>query len=940
MKKIFVALSACLFALTSYATIATPEPVEVTQTDGTTLTIKLVGDEFYHYHTLLDGTPIRLNEKGMWEKDESLRAEPQAARKARRSTQQMQASYPLSGSPKSLVILVNFQDLKFTHTAEEFQKMLTESGYSDNGAVGSCRDYFIACSDSTFSPAFQCYGPVTVSEGYAYYGGTVNGHNDAHVREMIVEACELVSLEGVDMTQFDTNNDGRLDNVFVYYAGHNEAEHGGANTIWPHRSIVISGERVDGKLIYDYSCTSELRGASGNTMCGIGTFCHEFGHVLGLPDYYDTDNSARYTIGTWDIMSSGNYNGGGKTPPCYNAGERFQLGWLQPVQLDEPGPYELAPLETSNQAYLIAAKNHNMSWSYADPNEYWLLENRQHVGWDTPSSAIDGTGMLIWHIDYNKNVWEYNQPNNSTPLRFDIEEAGGSKGYSAGSDPFPGTANVTQFTPMLHSGEMLSQPILNIAETDGIISFTFKTTGSDNLIFIPADLPVLESTYNPDTKKAYTPAQKLQLIGSHLNPGDVRISLSGQGFSISTDSTRWNTSLVLTVGEDSVIAQQLYVRYAPKKVVCDEQRGTISVRHAGGSAASFVLKGISPRPILINVPKITAVNEVSPTSFKVHWKPDDDAEEYYVTLYHMEDGTESVVESFENFDDETVVHEAGWTSNFYRTTTKAKEDGAMSMWFKVDGEQMLSPKYTLPVTEVSMWLNAPQTSDSEVGWFILYGYNGNKEYVLDTIDIKRSTKKYIYSRELQKNRNITQFKIVYAAFGGEGVCLDAFTTTFDRKTVYTYKGRERTIKAYYGSTAADSAVFYASDLTPSTDYYVRLQCSENRGCQEHLTNLSEPRLIRTKDGGDIESKYLTVDYDSISYDPATHVVYIPQVLEAGSVCIYSTDGELVKCIPIDKGENVVPLPDGELQRGTIYLIKYLPNDKLTRKSPWVKILYK
>ena len=938
MKRICIALSACLFALCSFATIATPEPLEVTQADGTKLTIKLVGDEFHHYHTLLDGTPIRLNNQGMWVKDESLLAEPQMARKARLA-QQLDSSYPLTGSPKSLVILVNFQDLKFQYSLDDFQRLLTESGYSDNEGVGSCRDYFIACSDSLFSPDFMCFGPVTVSQNYAYYGGNENGRTDTHIREMVVEACQLVAAEGVDMTQFDTNKDDRLDNVFIYYAGHNEAEHGGANTIWPHRSIVISGERVDGKLIYDYSCTSELRGARGNSMCGIGTFCHEFGHVLGLPDYYDTGNSSRYTVGSWDIMSSGNYNGSGKTPPAYNAGERFQLGWLKPVQLTEAGPYELEPLETSNKAYLIAATTHNMSWEKANPNEYWLLENRQHLGWDTPATSMEGTGMLIWHVDYNKSIWEMNQPNNSTPLRFDIEEAGGSKYDSSDSDPFPGSANVVQFTPRLHNGDFLAQPILDIAQIDNNISFIFKSKGEDNLIFLPAELPLLESSYNPDTKKASTPAYSLKLLGNHLAPGDLTLKMTGTGFYFSVDNKNWKTSMTLSVGADSTVTQELFIHYAPKKVICEEQRGSLVARHAG-AVSTFNVRGISPRPTLISVPKVTAVNEVSPTSFKVHWKPQDDAEEYYVTLYHMEDGSESVMESFENFDDEAVVREAGWTSSFYRTTTKAKEEGTMSIWFKMDGENMLSPKYTLPVTEVSMWLNAPQTSDSEVGWIILYGYNENKEYVLDTIDIKRSTKKYTYSKELAVSKNITRFKIVYAALGGEGVCLDAFTTTFNRKTVYTYKGREYTVPAYPGTGAADSAVFYAYDLMPNTDYYVRLQCSENKGCQEHLTNLSEPKLIRTKEGGDIESKHLTIDYDSISYEPATHVVYIPQVLEAGSICIYGTDGELVQRIPVAKGENVVALPDEQLRRGTIYLIKFLPNDKLARKSPWVKILYK
>ncbi len=933
-------MSACWLSIGAYAVIASPEPISVTQPDGSTLTLKITGDEFHHYYSTLDGTPMRRTAKGMWVADESVAQEPTSARKARRVAQerQLSSSYPLEGSPKSLVILVNFTDLKFQYTLADFERMLNESGYSQNGGVGSARDYFIASSDSVFSPVFDCYGPVTVSKGYAYYGGNSGSSSSIHASQMVVEACNLVADMGVDMAQYDTNNDGRLDNVFVYFAGHNEAEHGGENTIWPHRSAVGGSERVQGKLIYDYACTSELRGASGKSMCGIGTFCHEFGHVLGLPDYYDTGYKY-YTVGTWDIMCSGSYNGNGKTPPSYTAGERFQLGWLTPIQLKDAGPYTLEPLETSNKAYLIAETEHNLSFNSADPNEYWLLENRQNVGWDAPSTALPGTGMLIFHITYNAGSWGANTPNCYLPLRYDIEEAYGAKGYSTPSDPFPGTAKVTQFTPILHNKTIVEQPILDIAEEGLDIVFTFKSANGENFMFLPTALPVIESTYNPDNRQAYTPASKVKLAGSSLEPGTAIASISGSGFTISTDSLTWSTSTEMTIGEDSTLEKYLYVRYAPRKQVCDIQLGRIYVRIGGGTVGTYTVHGTSPRPTLIKTPEVSAIEEVTPTSFKVRWNPETDAEYYYVTMYHMEEGTESTVESFENFDDENVVHEAGWHSSFFRTTTRAKEEGLMSMWFKQDGENMLSPRYNLSVTKLSMWLSAPATTDTEVGWIILSAINDTAgKIVLDTIKIGKNTKKYTYSRSFSETDHYTQFQIDYAAFGGEGVCLDAFTTTFNQRTVYTYKGRERTIDAQEGELAEKYAIVYAYDLKPETNYFVQLQCSEEKGCHEHLSDLSAPILIRTKEGEAFDSKHLTLDFDSISYDPATHVIYLPQSLTNGSLCIYSAEGELVKIIPVGATTNIVPLPDTELRRGEVYLIKYLPNDRMKRKSPWIKIL--
>ena len=170
--------------------------------------------------------------------------------------------------------------------------------------------------------------------------------------------------------------------------------------------------------------------------------------------------------------------------------------------------------------------------------------------------------------------------------------------------------------------------------------------------------------------------------------------------------------------------------------------------------------------------------------------------------------------------------------------------------------------------------------------------------------------------------------------------MDVFTTTFNEKTVYTYQGREKTIHAQEGDMAEDYTVFYASDLTPNTTYYLQLQCSENKGCEEHLSPLSQAAPITTKKGEPADSKHLTLDYDSISYDPGRHVIYIPQSLEPGYVNIYTTEGELVKAVPISPTHNVVPLNDDEFRRGSVYIAKYLPNGKLKRKSPSIKILFK
>lgn len=263
----------------------------------------------------------------------------------------------------------------------------------------------------------------------------------------------------------------------------------------------------------------------------------------------------------------------------------------------------------------------------------------------------------------------------------------------------------------------------------------------------------------------------------------------------------------------------------------------------------------------------------------------------------------------------------------------------MSMWFKENGERLVSPIYPMPVSELSMWLNAPATTDSEVGLLYLTGFGEKGIDTIDVIHISKNTKKLNYTRSFSEDQDYRRFRLDYTSIGGEGLCLDAFTTTFDHKTVYTYKGRERVVRPQDLDDQEQFTVFYAYDLTPNTEYYVRLQCAESKGCEEHLSALSEPFVVFTPAGETVDSKHLTLAYDSINYDPAQHVIYLPQSLTDGQVNIYSAEGELIKSIPVSATYNIIPLNDAEFQQGAIYLVKYLPNSRMSRKSPWIKILF-
>ena len=173
MKKCLLSAIAILCVEFLWAVPATPYPFQITQPDGSVITVKLCGDEHASYYTNIDGTPLRKLDNGFFMEDYTIQDDYIRRATQRRKDVQSKAqatTYPLNGSPKSLVLLVGFKDLPFKQDLEDFNALLNESGYSYNKASGSCRDYFIAASDSIFQPQFDVYGPFTLSNNMEYYG--------------------------------------------------------------------------------------------------------------------------------------------------------------------------------------------------------------------------------------------------------------------------------------------------------------------------------------------------------------------------------------------------------------------------------------------------------------------------------------------------------------------------------------------------------------------------------------------------------------------------------------------------------------------------------------------------------------------------------------------------------------------------------------------------
>lgn len=494
MKRILSIISAALLFAVSFnasATIAYPYPIKVVQPDGSVITIQMHGDENFHWVTS-DGKVVEKAPDGYYRAVKDFDPSHASTRfeLARRDGPQKVSGRITNGENHFLVILVEFQDLAFTvsNPQQAFYNMLNESGYSANGGTGSVKDYYTENSAGKFQPTFDVYGPVKVSKNYSYYGSN-SGGGDSRPQLAFWEACNNIDSQ-VDFSDYDIDGDGTVDNIFFYYAGHNEAEGAGSNYIWPHSSNlaaaknagIITGSIVfDGKTLGNYACTSEYKGSSGNNMCGIGTFCHEYGHVLGLPDFYDTDydtnGQAEYGMGAFSLMSSGNYNHSGCTPPALTAVERQIIGWLEDIpEWTEAGVKEVPDI-MENVAFCTGT---------ATEGEFFVYETRGGSVWDywiNKSGAA--AGLLIYHVDKSNNrisgktaasLWSLSSNKLNAYASHPCcqpEPSGGSFSSAPAKVTYPGSGNVTSFnesspSPMIDwSGNSTGRSITDI-KYDGI----------------------------------------------------------------------------------------------------------------------------------------------------------------------------------------------------------------------------------------------------------------------------------------------------------------------------------------------------------------------------------------------------------------------------------------------------------------------------------------
>ena len=549
LKQLSLIVCLMLCSLTTWAAKAESIPVQVRQTDGSVITVILRGDEHINWYTTLDGVLLVQGTDnnyyiGKVEKSGNLIATKQLAHEALTRSQAernliakqdkdkffayvnkvaeesenaynnspltrgpiLDSGYggvpyfPHTGSPKALVILAEFQDTTFTiqDTKKVFTNYLmnedhfSDTRYGQNQNYKGVRGYFKDCSYGQFTPFFDVVGPIKLPRKHAIYGAG-NDRMDL----LLADACAAVD-DLVDFAKYDANNDGIVDLVYIIYAGHSaNYRNNKVSNIWPKSGTVTISDTFDGKSIRRYGVSNELNGSdktskNNKKINGIGLFCHEFSHTLGLPDIYayrtpaedQDDQGMEY----WDIMDGGTGVRGGRVPASYLAWEREVMGWMKIDELKKDSSIEnLKSIDNGGKAYKIVNPNNS--------NEYIVLQSMQKGAWNQGwGDGTYGKGLLAYRVSYpyNKvNVFDF--PNNVKgkprviPIPADGKILAGKNAtsyleyvnqHNGDLYPYNRIDYISGFK--MFNGSILEKSIVNIKENDGgdsnnnYVNFEFK----------------------------------------------------------------------------------------------------------------------------------------------------------------------------------------------------------------------------------------------------------------------------------------------------------------------------------------------------------------------------------------------------------------------------------------------------------------------------------
>ena len=612
MKKTVLILITLLCHLASHASKGWPYPITVSQPDGTQLTIRINGDADFNWVSTLDGVVLKqegngyfvanIDTNGMLSSSGTLAHDADKRSSAEQSLCKKQdvkafltvntrperlaatrgfggkgstSFFPHTGSPRAIVLLVQFANRPFkVQPRKAFNQYLNsmadrhqDFGNAEDRNTGSVKKYFSDMSGGKFKPQFDLYGPITMPKNVAYYGE--GSSSMERYRELVSEACTMMD-DSLDFSKYDADKDGNVDLVYIIYAGYGESVSSIESTLWPKAFVCGTEIKKDGKYVRLAGISNELNGRpdgnynskSGLLINGVGLFCHEFSHCMGLPDFYPTVSPQWTTANDkqdfeaydnqgmedWDVMDNGIYLYNGYSPTAYTAWEREKMGWLTIETLTKEGKVELKSIDEGGKAYRIKNDKNTSG------NEYYIVENIQAKGWN---KKLPASGMMVSHVEYEPRAFSvfhggdnsvnnikkhprmtivpadgylpssYRKVPNSSTETWPHIKVDQYKEQLAG-DLYPGKSNVNRLTDAQNmvnyapwTGGMLNKPIYNIALKNGIVTFDFLKDQTSTGIEQPES-----ATENSNEEKIYTIDGRY--VGTNLNALPKGVYIKGK----------------------------------------------------------------------------------------------------------------------------------------------------------------------------------------------------------------------------------------------------------------------------------------------------------------------------------------------------------------------------------------------------------------------------
>lgn len=923
-------------ALAAMAVPAKPGWHTLHQSDGTTLTVQAVGNAFNHALLTKDGLMVALGEDGDYYYNSSItgmttvRAHEASDRnateiafvEAQRSHLTMphkefkplrgksafgvggsnaEADVPAQGNRKVPIILVEYQDKRFKNTREQIiQAMLTGNK--------SVQQYFRDQSNGKYDPDFEVFGIYTLSQNRQAYGGNNSSGDDKGLGLMVTEACQMAAADGVSFNRFDTNSDNYCDVVIVIYAGVGEAQasYTVPSSIWPCNWNLQSASyygmggngafRPSGSNVYvnNFAVFNEVHGSNdnGSTIDGIGTFCHEFGHCLGLPDFYDTNYGGHYGMGSWDIMDTGCYADDTYTPIGYSAYEKNFMGWIDYL-IPNPGTYYTLPIwnqkneETDKALFLQSDIN---------GNEFFIIENRRQQGWDR---YLPAQGMLIHHITYSASRWQANTPNNQNIQLVTIMPADNTlSDNNESGDTWPRN-NKTEFTDnstpaaklnMAANGNIsgnagyLGKPVTEmVINNDGTASFWYmKGAITDPTI------EVSNENVNCGATSVNTSISQTFTVTGLALTDNITLSLNDPNGVFTVNPTVINSA-------NAAMGVTVTVTFSPTAV--QNYNATLTLASNGAENVTVNLAGQGL--IESYAPVMLPANEeyINLTEFRADWTdqtPDENVESYTLEVMTKPDGPVPVEGGVCDFTDiEAVTNDEGYLPNVVNSATDYLPDGwsaenylyvndgsvitgASSSWWSTTYGAIVSPTLDL-------------TGSNQVTVVVRVQSFNPSNYGVGQVRISTGSAYSDYTLNSSDDEDFQEITVVLNCSSSDRVRVQARANYISIQSVYIYAGdinakakllaMETGDTAYRLITEITDRFYTVRNLEAEGTYIYKVKALYTDGSESEWSNVEEVTLRGQDHGFDLGD----ANHDHIvSIGDVT--VLIDYLLGSGEVC--------------------------------------------------------